>query len=350
MISLNSLQWLHIELSSNCQAACPLCARNDYGYKTRLDFPINEITLEQWSKIFDPVDLPNLRFILFNGNFGDPVMAKDILEIIEYCVNKWPYVNLRIITNGGIRSTSWWTNLANRFKKNLTLIFSIDGLEDTNHLYRVNVPYSKAMANARAFIDAGGIAHWKFIKFKHNEHQVENAKELSKKYGFKMFSLEEHGRNHGFVFTNDTEGYWIKPADDSISFDRPEAPEKFTVPNPVLTNNGYVEFLEERWRNNNKNISCVVKNEKTLYITSNSEVYPCCWIGHFPKQYKGWYTNFNEIFPNIKNNALEIGLEEAISWFNQVEETWKKESVADGILSTCLKCSKERRNIYKTIN
>ena len=35
------------------------------------------------------------------------------------------------------------------------------------------------MENVNAFISAGGTAYWKFLIFKHNEHQVEEAKKLS---------------------------------------------------------------------------------------------------------------------------------------------------------------------------
>jgi hypothetical protein len=44
-------------------------------------------------------------------------------------------------------------------------------LEDTNHLYRENVEWKKIMENARAFISAGGTAHWDMLIFDHNKHQ-----------------------------------------------------------------------------------------------------------------------------------------------------------------------------------
>ena len=67
-------------------------------------------------------------------------------------------------------------NLASIMRKPDKVIFAIDGLEDTNHLYRVNTNFNKIMENAKAFINAGGIARWDFIAFAHNEHQIEEAK------------------------------------------------------------------------------------------------------------------------------------------------------------------------------
>ena len=66
-------------------------------------------------------------------------------------------------------------------------VFSVDGLEDTNHIYLRNTIFSKIMKNADAFISAGGIAHWDYIVFRHNEHQVESARTLALSMGFQEF-------------------------------------------------------------------------------------------------------------------------------------------------------------------
>ena len=72
--------------------------------------------------------------------------------------------------------------------------FGIDGLEDTNHLYRVNVKWKKVMENVKAFVENGGNAIWDYIVFRHNEHQVEQAREFSNKIGFKKFLVKKTGR------------------------------------------------------------------------------------------------------------------------------------------------------------
>ena len=74
------------------------------------------------------------------------------------------------------------------------VIFAIDGLEDTNHLYRVNTNFNKIMENAKAFINAGGLARWDFIAFAHNEHQIEEAKALAEQMGFVKFRYKKSNR------------------------------------------------------------------------------------------------------------------------------------------------------------
>ena len=60
------------------------------------------------------------------------------------------------------------------------------------------VKFNKVIENAKSYIDAGGRAQWNFIVFKHNEHQVEEAKELSKQLGFYNILIRNTGRffNH----------------------------------------------------------------------------------------------------------------------------------------------------------
>jgi hypothetical protein len=76
--------------------------------------------------------------------------------------------------------------------------FNIDGLEDTNHLYRKNTEFVKIIKNAKAYIDAGGRAVWNYIVFEHNQHQIKQAQELSDSLGFQEFKARATGRflNH----------------------------------------------------------------------------------------------------------------------------------------------------------
>lgn len=341
MINLHDVRWIHIELTTNCQASCPLCPRNDFGYSVRDDYPQVELSLEDWQKIFSE-NLCNPYKLLFNGNFGDPLMASSLLDILDDCFTRWPWIKVEISTNGGIRSESWWANFGERYKKNVHVIFCIDGLEDTNELYRIGVPFNKALGNAKAFIAGGGKASWRMIKFKHNEHQFDEAEKLSKSCGFESFIITNHGRNDGFVYTSETDGYFISPPGESIEQKVPTSNKGFvaTKENSI----GYVNFLKSRWVEYSGNIACHVKENNTFYISANGDIYPCCWIGHYPQQYTGWYTNFKEVIGTVENNAIQYSLSHAVKWFDKVEESWKKNGIDNGTLTTCIQnCSFDYR-------
>ena len=43
------------------------------------------------------------------------------------------------------------------------------------------------MIAMKSFINAGGSIPWEYLVFKHNQHQVEDAKKLAKELGFQEF-------------------------------------------------------------------------------------------------------------------------------------------------------------------
>jgi len=334
MITSQTLEQINVELTTKCQAACPMCARNDYGYKTRTDFPIVDMSFDDWVNIFDKAELPKLKRIFFNGNYGEPIISKHIFEILDYSVNKWPNVILDFSTNGGVRTSQWWSELASRYQnKNLKVRFAIDGLEDTNHIYRIGVNFKKAMDNAKAFIQSGGHAEWQWITFRHNAHQVEQARQQSIDIGFKSFNEKPSSKTIGWVFTDDTNGYWIMPPNNL-----PE-PDKLTKYKPDVRDSLQAYQKQElKWIRANRAIECIAKNNQTIYISADGKVYPCSWVGQYPDSYK--YNNFKQAIGEIENDAVQVGLEAAMSWLHKVEESWSCKSINAGMLATCVGCTK----------
>ena len=118
--------------------------------------------------------------IFFCGNYGDPMMHPQIVELCNI------FRNNTINTNGGIGKLKDYVELA---KQGTKIVFSIDGLEDTNHIYRQDVDWKKLLERVQTFIQAGGHATWKFIPFKHNQHQIKQAEEFAYYLGFKSFEI-----------------------------------------------------------------------------------------------------------------------------------------------------------------
>jgi hypothetical protein len=93
-----------------------------------------------------------------------------------------------VVTNGSRRSPRWWNELADALAPSDVIIFSIDGLRDTNAIYRINSDWDGIMA-AVAVCRGRVKLHWKFIAFSHNEHQIEEARALSHELGFDRFMV-----------------------------------------------------------------------------------------------------------------------------------------------------------------
>lgn len=174
-----------MEVSSSCNAACPMCAREINPF---FDKKGQSLSIEKVKTLFDTDFISKLESMYMCGVYGDPAAAPDTIKIFNYFREINPNLSLGMHSNASLRSEVWWGKLGKVLSRSTDFcFFSIDGLEDTNHIYRVNTDFKKIMKNAKSFIQSGGKAHWEFLVFEHNEHQVDEARELAKNMGFINF-------------------------------------------------------------------------------------------------------------------------------------------------------------------
>jgi len=191
---------LHIENTSVCNASCAMCARNVCGEGIADTFKPSSMSLET----FQAQVTSNIRYlekVMFCGNLGDPCADNGLLDKIRWLKSISPDCVVGLNTNGSIQNTKWWIQLAQLLTGLYDyVVFSIDGLEDTNHIYRTGVRWNKVMENASAYINAGGSAHWDMLVFEHNHHQVEQCKQTADDMGFTWFRVKETDRWDQFIF------------------------------------------------------------------------------------------------------------------------------------------------------
>jgi sulfatase maturation enzyme AslB (radical SAM superfamily) len=196
-------------------------------------------------------------------------------------------------TNGALKSTDWWQQLGVLFNQQQDyVVFSIDGLEDTNHLYRKGVNWNLLMNNVRSFINAGGLAHWDMLVFEHNKHQVDQCQELAYKMGFSWFRSKVSKRP--FI-----EGV-------NLSFPR-----------------GWV--LPKKEFNSNQEIKCHALSEQSVYINAKGQPSPCCWLGG---QLDNTVVNVSEIENTWKTSSPHPICAKICSVVNNrtiFENQWQKE-------------------------
>jgi MoaA/NifB/PqqE/SkfB family radical SAM enzyme len=330
MIVYEEIKHLHMEFSSLCNARCPRCPRNVYGYPYNLGYEESSLTLELIEKSFDPNFIKQLDMILINGNFGDFTANLESLEIINYFKLHNPYLFILVSTNGSARNSQFWEELGKI--NNIKIEFCLDGLEDTHHLYRQDTDFNKIIQNAQSYMSTGGVAVWKMILFEHNKHQVELAKQRSIEYGFNSFQLEDHGRNNGPVF--DRKGNLSHVMGNWNGFTDIESILKFQN-DPNKKNYSYPQYNPAR------KLNCFTKQVKSIYISANGKVYPCCYLGFNPETYtKGFHQFVNkQIRPLINENDLHNNtLKQTIRWFSNVESSWTKTSLESGRLVQCDIC------------
>jgi MoaA/NifB/PqqE/SkfB family radical SAM enzyme len=328
MISYQDIRDVHLEISSMCNASCPWCPRTFWGYPYNGGYPEVNMSLNNARHIFTIDFLHQLTTICINGNFGDIVMNPEGPDIVDYFLDVNPNLNITISTNGGARDQNFWTKLA---QSGATVLFCLDGLEDTHHLYRQNTVWNTVIRNANIFITNGGKAVWKMIKFNHNQHQIDDCRKLSQKLGFADFQLIDEGRNTAPVFDRNGMlthilGNYTGEKDFKILF------HKKTV-DQVLLEDIIVDRVPA------KGISCETKKLKSIYISATGDVSPCCYTGFYPKTYGAgqYHAAANaQLIPLIaKNNALTHSVEECIEWFKAVENSWKISDYKQGRLVIC---------------
>lgn len=360
MYTYNQIRTVQLAITDKCDAACPQCGRNDFGGKVNPRLPLVSISLAEVQGIFSPRFISQLDTMIVCGNYGDPIMGKETLEIFRYFRDCNDKIFLSMFTNGGVRPEEWWVKLAQIFtKKRGSVTFAIDGLEDTNPIYRRNTQWPVLMRNVQAFIRAGGNAQWDFLVFRHNEHQVEEARTLSNELGFSQFNLKKTRR---FIDVETMEYRDRTPIknNDGETIDWLEMPENPKLRNENLgqfpdQNNTKLEYMKSHYPSfrdylDTTIISCGAQADKAIYITATGYVVPCCYLAtHF------YNDNLTEeqrqILPILEEmggwdmiNVKKRNLKEIIEgpfFQHHIPESWKKETFSQGKNHTCaLICGK----------
>jgi len=344
---------VHLELTHRCNAACPMCARNIHGGAINPDMPLSELSLADIKAILLPDFIARLKRIYACGNYGDPIVARECIEVFRYLREHGPELNLCLHSNGSARRPDWWRELAQIMKQGPHYLrFGIDGLEDTNHLYRRGADWKTVMRSAEAFIEAGGRAEWDFLVFKHNEHQVEAARKLAEDMGFKEFFVRKTGRflSSGELETSERFDVLDKKGKFEYWLEQPENPE---YQNPAF---GNLEQVKQRYGEyetylDQVEVNCKVAGAKgKMYLSAQGYALPCCWLGAvFSETGTTERQQFAELIKQYGGSAVldarRNGLKQVIEGplFQQaIPHSWDLLSIADGKLAICARtCGKE---------
>jgi MoaA/NifB/PqqE/SkfB family radical SAM enzyme len=294
---------VHLELSSMCNARCPLCPRNFFGFPYNRGYVETNLQLEKLKFLLPIQTIQNLDEVLINGNYGDFVMNPESLEIITWLRSINSKMKIHVSTNGGARDKSFWSELA---KLNLEISFCIDGLEDTHAIYRQDTSYEVVIKNARTFIKAGGYAIWTMTEFEHNYHEFDKAKALSRLYGFRGFNKRVTKRDKGPIYDRNGNKIFVM----KNSNQHPDKIDSEYV-DKVFQMSGSKSHLT----NKIIKVSCESKNLQSIYISSQGHITPCCYTALYNK-------NNPEYYSGIDNLLSDKTLDHAIESFDTVEKSF----------------------------
>lgn len=264
----------HIELTNACVAKCPFCARTKEWVPSHQELLIADI-----KEFFTISILHNTHYVNLCGAYGDPIYARDFLEIVGYFTSNG--VRVLVSTNGYNNKAWFWEKLWGM--KNTKFTFWIDGTTQKTHgNYRKGTKLLQVLKNAKQFTSAWGNAVWQFLLFWNNEHQVWRARELSEQLWFNDFVVR-----------------------DSRAYDEGLPAPKMSVKKLVTEKNTPIS----------SELSCEYEVRKEWYINAFWQVLPCCYLGdleyHDPALRDEWM--------NIRTNSMQKIIERAF-WKNTI---WK---------------------------
>lgn len=337
-----NINLLDTEITNRCNAACPQCPRT--GTNNGVSDVMHSSGLRDVNpEIFDHILTSKYGLaidkVTYCGNYGDPIMHPNAMDIFQI-VSSYGVKYQRLDTNAGARSVDWWKELGSI--PGMSCNFAIDGLEDTNHLYRVKTNFNKIMENVESFISAGGEADWVFIVFEHNEHQIEEAKALSEKMGFSTFSVKLSTRNFNPKKPRNPKirDYKRKKTSETVKADIKFAKEnKFQA---SLVKDGLKEFP----------VSCMAEGKKQLFLTCDSTILPCCHVQptvwerkfipdkHVKEPEFPFFIERQKLKTNLNNYSFDEIVESYIEVYPHFKQAW-----SDRQLTTCnRKCGSNFKN------
>lgn len=301
---------LNIDVNNICNAACPGCARQDnlnnpngYIQSPRI------LTIETWKNIIDQIG-QQLKIITFCGNYGDAGASNNLVELIQYAIDINKNIHIIVVSHMSINAPAFWMQLGNLPTNKLTVQCSIDGLSDTNHIYRRFTKWHKIMTNVAALRTTKCIIEWKFIEFPWNKHQVDTARLLSKELGIHKFSVTRNNNTDAaniFFNTyvqNESEWYDFKIFKKKIPINTlNELPDANTAWDHLIDNKPSYD-----------SIHCFTKlNDQSIHIDWNGDIWPCCWIGaakYHPDpnviaMHQQIMANYEENWNNVNHHSVE---------------------------------------------
>lgn len=282
---------VEVELTTACQASCPMCSRNINGGLANPHLRSNEWSYEEFTKVFTLDFLEHINIITFCGVFGDPLICKDVKPIVNYL--KEHNKELIIHTNGSVRTAEWWADFATNMPSNSRIIFGVDGLADTHKFYRIGTDFDKIIDNIRSFVSAGGHAQVQFLEFDHNKHQFSKIHKMFEDMNVHVFKVNTdrfRNRFHNVVDTDGTILYHLKPSAKSEM----ESFKDSDLPLSITASVG-------------KPVCCASLESDSIYIDSEKRLWPCCETASI--EYTAIRLNepeFNKILPTLKKQTKHI--------------------------------------------
>jgi MoaA/NifB/PqqE/SkfB family radical SAM enzyme len=205
-------------------------------------YPKQDLKIEDLENFLDCQAGQNLEHLQLEGNHGDPIYYSDLFKLIETFRSK----KFTLVTNGSYQTETFWRGLAERLTDQDWVIFSVDGLEHNNHLYRRNSDWASTMMGIDIISKSAANLGWKTIIFDYNYKELDQIQKLAESKGAEF--VAQHTSRFGDPA--------LKPPDHLVDQTR--------------------EYTDQT--NQIEKIQPQCENWAKEYVSADGYYWPCCWI------------------------------------------------------------------------
>lgn len=298
---------LHVELTNRCVLECPGCARTQWRELVKKPVSKTDLDGADLKRFLDCSEGAKIDTFVLSGDYGDTIYYPKLFDFLSlFRGTKKFYIE----TNGSYRDEKFWNRLSEMLTSDDVLVFSIDGLQDTNHIYRINSDWNSIMMGIDIMARGKAQLKWKTIVFGHNYQQIAQIKKFA----------EDKGCNFVVEKTHRFGRQGLEP------------PEHLIETNHV--------FREEFITDHSIEIDPGCMNEKT--VGCDGYLYPCDWIRNprtlyrslLWKQKERWLSKLS-----IKNTNYDTALKVVQDWVDWVKQSSLEQRPTVDVLCR-MKCRK----------
>jgi len=248
----------HIEPTNICTLKCPGCARTRFIDQWGKHWKNHSVDVNQLMDFLD-CNLAGVTVQLC-GNTGDPIYHNDFHQLVSALKHRDAIVEIH--TNGSYRTQAWWLQLCDILDHHDTVIFSIDGLPTTFTQYRINADWNSVAIGIEVVAKSTAKTIWKFIPFKFNQNNIEQAQALSLSMGVDEFKV--------------------------VASDRFDEQTQYLKPDPQWLGRRYQpqSLWKQSVNSQQHTVNPECANNKMHYISAEGYYIPCCYLGDFRFYYK----------------------------------------------------------------
>lgn len=250
-LDLSQVEVVELDLTTMCNAACPLCFRNHKDFPEKFWKPFARDACDILNQL---VGFKSLKRVELIGQLSEPTTHPQFIQIVKEL--KRLKKQVKICTNGDLHGDDFWSWLGQMLSDEDEVWFTLCGSSEEMHAkYRVGTSLKRVLAHAQALRSSRSIDGARALKFQYNQEDL-----ASERFAgiLASFSRSE----------------WISSSilDPLVEFKSEFQHNDFCPPEDVL--NAY-KCLDSLSKITSSPIDCQSIDEHQIQIDPFGDIYPC---------------------------------------------------------------------------